>query len=224
MLMLNPYESEQNLRNDDGTMRPGGLRLTARAARLAEIKTGMRIVDYGCGTGITAHYLSREFGADVVGIDVSQKLVDEGRGLFNGLNLIASPNGEIPLEQGSVDAVFTECTLSVIGDIREPLGRFYSVLKDGGRLVISDVYLRKPNVGNFLWTLEELREVIEACGFDMLHSEDQTPALRTYAARLFSENCGAACRAPLFAKMPENTPFSALGYAVIVARKRPAGI
>ena len=222
--MLNPYETEQALRNDDGTMHPGGLRLTARAARLAGLTAGKRVVDYGCGTGATADYLAREFSANVTGIDVSQELVDEGRGLFPGLRLIASPLGEIPVENESVDAVFTECTLSVIGDAREPLGRFYEALTDGGRLVISDVYLRKTDGGNFLWTLEELCEHIETCGFDILHCEEQTPALRTYAARLYAEGGGTACASPLFAKMPEKTPLSALGYALIVAQKRRPGV
>ena len=218
--MSNPYESEQILRNDDGTMHPGGLRLTARAARLAGLAPGMRVVDYGCGTGVTAFYLSREIGVDATGVDVSEALVKEGRGLFPGLNLTASPDGEIPTAAQGLDAVFAECSLSVIGDIGEPLRRFYGALAEGGRLVISDVYLRRPDAGNFLWTMDELRGFIEDSGFFILHCEDHTPALRTYAARLFEEGSGSACCSPLFAKMPEKTPFSALGYVLIIAEKR----
>ena len=218
--MSNPYEAEQILRNEDGTMHPGGLRLTARAARLAGLSAGMRAVDYGCGTGVAAHYLSQEFCADAMGIDVSEKLIDEGRGLFPGLTLIVSPDGGIPVAAQGLDAVFAECSLSVIGDIKMSLGRFYEALADGGRLVISDVYLRKPDAGSFLWTMDELREVVEASGFFIKHCEDHTPALRTYAARLFEAGCGSACASPLFAKMPATTAFSALGYVLIIAEKR----
>ena len=217
--MSNPYEIEQNLRNDDGTMHPGGLRLTSRGARLAGIAHGMRVLDYGCGTGVTASYLSREFSADVSGIDISKTLVEEGHGMFPELNLIASSDGKIPLAAQGLDAVFAECSLSVIGDIEASLVRCYEALVDGGRLVVSDVYLRKPDAGNFLWTLDGLRGFIEDSGFFILHCEDQTPALRTYAARLFETGGGAACAAPLFARMPEKTPFSVLGYVLIVAEK-----
>ena len=62
------------------TLRPGGLHLTARAVDFCGFAPGDRILDAGCGYGVTGRYLSDEYGIRVVGIDISiDRAVDRNR-------------------------------------------------------------------------------------------------------------------------------------------------
>ena len=54
----------------NGLRRPGGIRLTERAASLARFPHGAKLLDVCCGTGATVRYLERE-GYDAWGIDLN---------------------------------------------------------------------------------------------------------------------------------------------------------
>jgi arsenite methyltransferase len=59
---------------------PGGLHLTAWAVDFCGFAPGDRVLDVGCGYGVTGRYLSDEFGIRVVGIDISiDRAVDRNR-------------------------------------------------------------------------------------------------------------------------------------------------
>lgn len=49
------------------------------------LRAGMKVLDIGCGWGSFAKYAAQEFGAEVVGITVSQQQVELGRQLCAGL-------------------------------------------------------------------------------------------------------------------------------------------
>ncbi|MDQ3675423.1 MAG: methyltransferase type 11, partial [Actinomycetota bacterium] len=53
----------------DGQLHPGGRELTLRAARLAQIGAGSRVLDVASGSGATALLLAGELGAEVVGVE-----------------------------------------------------------------------------------------------------------------------------------------------------------
>ena len=55
------------------TMRESGEALVGRIG----VRSGMRVLDLGCGDGTTAVPLAR-LGADVLGIDIAKNLVDAG--------------------------------------------------------------------------------------------------------------------------------------------------
>lgn len=127
-------------------LKPGGFRITDKAMELWKLPKGAKVLDIGCGSGEAVEYLEREYGYDCQGIDLSMARVKEGK----------ARNPELRLEYGdgefldgftsySLDGVMMECTLSLINLPDEALHEAYCVLKKGGRLFLSDLYVKDPD-------------------------------------------------------------------------------
>ncbi|MCL5125147.1 MAG: class I SAM-dependent methyltransferase [Deltaproteobacteria bacterium] len=59
-------------------IRPGGLILTQRLLEFAGLPAGSRIVDIGCGTGVTSEFIRLNYKYQIVGIDWSTELLRHG--------------------------------------------------------------------------------------------------------------------------------------------------
>lgn len=111
----------------DGPLHPGGAEATVRLLDRADVGTGTRVLDVGCGAG-DALMLARERGADAVGVDPSPStdLVVQGDATA------------LPIRNGCVNVLLAECVLCLT-DLPVALGEAHRVLDDGGRLALSDV-------------------------------------------------------------------------------------
>ncbi len=201
------------------TMHPGGLRLTDRAFRLAGLAKELRCADIGCGIGATCAYLSKKYDLDMLGLDKSEVLIGKGRLLHPGLKLLCHDCISLPFENGSLDAAFMECSLSVIGHHGDVISECARVLKPGGRLILSDITI-KSQAGNMeLGYLSEegLIKFLSAGGFAVRTLENHTPALKTYAAELFSNADAASIEA--ICQGMGNINLRDLEYALFIAVK-----
>jgi SAM-dependent methyltransferase len=155
------------------------------------------VLDVGCGTGATVHYLRFQHGLWAMGIDRSSTLLEAGARSNGGLPLVRGCAEQIPIGDGSVAAVFCECVLSLCSDPVDTLREVMRVLQVGGYLVMTDIYSRntsdpaqevgKPSVGCCLQgavgrTTMETR--IAAAGFDLLLWEDHSALLKQLAGQL----------------------------------------
>src|SRR5713101_6106920 len=88
-----------------------------------EVTTPLRVLDLGCGDGTTAVPLAL-LGAEVVGIDIAENLVDAGnkRAAEAGLNRLNFQEGDACNLQGVDDHSF-DLTLSVFGAMFAPSAR-----------------------------------------------------------------------------------------------------
>ncbi|SHI21369.1 Methyltransferase domain-containing protein [Sporobacter termitidis DSM 10068] len=220
--MSNIYETPFLNALQDASMHPGGLRLTDRAARLAELTPGMLVADIGCGAGVTAAFLSSKHRLSMIGLEISSALVDAGLKRYPGLRLIRWDCGTLPFEDGCLDGVVIECALSVIGRTEAILSECARALKTTGTLIISDVFLRaEAPAAAPLTTAEGLTRLLKKTGFDVAVSEDHTPALKTYLAELREQShadfdTGSLLCAPRAGARPK---LSELSYTLIIARK-----
>lgn len=220
--MINIYESCAFTAAPGASMHPGGLRLTNRAARLSALGAGMQVADIGCGTAVTASFLSSKYQLHMIGLDISEALIDIGLKSHPWLKLVTWDCETLPFEDESLDAVIIECALSVIGQPESILAQCAKILKKSGALIISDVVLRhEPDPDGKLLSGDGLLRLFKKFGFDTIVNEDHTPALRTYLAAL-REQLGANFNASsLFGEAcpKERLHLSEIGYALFIARK-----
>jgi SAM-dependent methyltransferase len=197
MTAVNLYESRA-LRDITGpAIRPGGFQLTDRGLAYCGLAPGARVLDVGCGTGATVHHLRFQHGLWAMGIDRSAILLEEGGRLNAGSTLVRGRAEQIPVGDGSVEAVFCECVLSLCSNPLDTLREVMRVIQVGGYLVLTDIYSRdasvaeqaagKPSVscclqGAVCRTTVETR--IAAAGFDLLLWEDHSGLLRQLAGQL----------------------------------------
>ena len=118
-------------------LHPGGLEKTDEMAKMCKIGKGKRVLVIGCGKGITACYLAQKYDCEVVGIDVSEKMVNYARELAkkkkldNKVSFRVADAHNLPFEDESFDMVIAECTTVVLNK-EKAFREFLRVLKPGG--------------------------------------------------------------------------------------------
>ena len=178
---------------DNRLFRPGGLALTERAIQLARLAPGSTIFDIGCGRGQTVDFL-RSLDFDARGLDLPESLPPDRPAHF-----LAGRAENIPLPSHSVDALLLECTLSLVPDQSAALSECARVLRDHGRLIITDLYARNPEAIEYACALPEsclsgifvgaeLQALLARHGFVLDLWEDHSAALRHAAAQYIMEH------------------------------------
>ena len=129
-------------------LRPGGFRITKKAMDAWKLPKGAKVLDVGCGTGETLEFLEKEYGFVCSGIDLSMARIKEGKDKNPDLD-IKYGDGEFldNFFSFTFDGVIMECTLSLINLPGEALHEAYCVLKKGGKLFLSDLYVKDPDAG-----------------------------------------------------------------------------
>ena len=182
-----------------------GLAATAELARLAEITSGMAVLDVGSGVGGPARFLAASCGCRVTGVDLSAPFVDAARYLTERTGQGAQVSFEtgsaleLPFDGGRFDAVLLQHVAMNISDRPRLYREIRRVLKQGGRFATYDVVLGdgKPQDGvhypapwartsatSFLLTASATREAIEAAGFRVLTWQDDSAAAKAWVAQV----------------------------------------
>jgi len=174
------------------THRPGGLVITERALALCDLPERARLLDVACGAGATVNFLSSKAGLKVTGLDRSGKALSGIQGKPILLNLVRSDLLNIPMAPEYFDGVFMECALSLTGEPLNSLLEIRRVLKPGGKIVLTDIYLREVMTETIqrvlagsaclagAMTQDGVEEVIAAAGLTRLVWEDHSPLLKQW--------------------------------------------
>jgi ubiquinone/menaquinone biosynthesis C-methylase UbiE len=129
-------------------LRPGAFTITDRAMEIIQLPKKSKVLEVGCGEGETTERLEKHYGFDVSAIDISMEMVRiaKERGLAANIFL---GDGEFldDFSSHTFDGVVMECVLSLINLPDEALHEVYCVLKETGKLFISDLYLKNPEPG-----------------------------------------------------------------------------
>ncbi|MDR3304931.1 MAG: methyltransferase domain-containing protein [Clostridiales Family XIII bacterium] len=139
-------------------IRPGGEKLTIKLVELAKLPEKAAVLDVGCGDGDTAALLKERFGCRAIGIDASGKMIEAGKKKYPGLDLRRMEAEFLDFESRTCDAVLMECSLSVMRLQPDAVFEAYCVLRPGGKLIITDLYIRNPDPGAVAAMLAAARE------------------------------------------------------------------
>jgi demethylmenaquinone methyltransferase / 2-methoxy-6-polyprenyl-1,4-benzoquinol methylase len=112
----------------------------------AGLKPGMRVLDVGIGTGLTAREAAAIVGSGalVTGVDPSPGMMANAM-LPAGVALVEGRAEAIPLPDASFDFLSMGYALRHIGDFAAACAEFQRVLKPGGRLCLLEI--TKPETG-----------------------------------------------------------------------------
>lgn len=192
------YENDSIICVTGETLRPGGFLLTERAILACGLEKNQRVLDVGCGMGATVKFLRDDFQIEAFGIDPSEKLIKLGKDKY-GLPLDIGKGEILPYEDSSFDAVFTECTLSLMDSYERAIREIYRVLKPGGFFIVADVYARNPEYIDELkktevksclrnlFDLGTLLNKIDDKGFEISVLEDWTSLLKKLMVEIIFE-------------------------------------
>lgn len=167
-------------------------------ARLAQIRAGERVLDVGCGIGGPARLLAAEFGARVVGVDLTDSFCEAARllstrcGLDQRVEFFRANALALPLADASVDVVWTQHVAMNIADKPALSHELWRVLRTGGRLALheilaedgSDLHFPVPWAASasdsFLETADALRARLLP-RFDLMAWQDATAETLSWA-------------------------------------------
>ncbi len=119
-------------------LHPGGIEKTDEMARMCQIGKDKKVLDIGSGKGVTACYLAQKYECEVVGVDLSERMIEYAKemptkkGLDDRVSFKRADAHNLPFEDKSFDIVLTECTTTLLVDKEKAFSEFIRVTKPGG--------------------------------------------------------------------------------------------
>lgn len=100
---------------------------------------GLKVVDLGCGYGWFSRWASEHGAHNVLGLDVSEKMLEQARNTTSAANIqYARADLEyLDLAEGSFDLAYSSLALHYIKDLAGLFAKVYAALKPGSRFVFS---------------------------------------------------------------------------------------
>ena len=190
------YSRQSILRSErmygEGFQSPGGIEAVQAFCSRLHMREGMKILDIGSGLGGAAFYFGERYGATVVGLDVSQEMVDISteRKERKPFPHVVFQQGDVrtaPLPGDTFDLAWTRDCILYIAEKHLVWKNVYASLKSGGQLFITDfckgngplsesfiTYLGR--CGYHLQDADSYGRALDVAGFQHIQIEDHTKA------------------------------------------------
>ncbi len=171
---------------------------TAHAVAKMNLEPSARVLDVGCGIGGAARYIATQIGCRVTAIDLTPEFIATARrlteltGLDDKIAFEVASALDMPFEDGAFDAAITLHVAMNIPERPVLYGEIARVLKPGATFCIYDVmklgegeiafpvpWAETPATSH-LTTVEEMRGLLDAAGFDLGEVEDRSDFARAF--------------------------------------------
>ncbi len=188
----------------------------------ANLRGGEVVVDLGSGGGLDVFLAAKKVGPEgrAIGIDMTPAMIERARanaaaGGYTNVEFYLSTIDKIPLPDGSVDCVISNCVVNLAPDKPAVFREIARVLKAGGRVALSDIALKgelpqelarsmAAYVGCIAGAIRtaDYRAGLLAAGFEHVEIVDSGSDLNAYAKVENQAGCcapsmdGSSCCAP----------------------------
>lgn len=201
----------------------------------ALLKPGETVLDLGSGGGIDAIIAARLVGdgGRVYGLDMTPDMIELARenaalAACNNVEFLQGNIEEIPLPDGSVDVVISNCVINFCENKRRVMEEAYRVLKPGGRFVVSDIVALSPipsasyddlcklvGCTNGMSSIDEYRDILSGIGF----ADSRVDPKTVYTEKVLAEKASRKARRALYESISGTGVDGVSGSAIVFAFK-----
>ena len=161
------------------TKHVGGFEATDELLSLCHIEDAQEALNVGCGIGVGSAYVAKKYGCHVVGVDISEKMIEWSRRrareekVEDKVELMTADVLDLPFEADRFDVVFAESVLVFIEDKAWAIRECVRVTKPGGYIGLNEgFWIKQPSpkmvtqvkdaIGPFISTIETWQALWEA--------------------------------------------------------------
>ncbi|MGQ9654096.1 MAG: arsenite methyltransferase [Thermodesulfobacteriota bacterium] len=148
---------------------------------LSSLKQGETVLDLGSGAGFDCLLAARQVGPHgrVIGVDMTPEMVEKARqnaeaGGFGNVEFRLGEIEELPVPDDFVDAIVSNCVINLAPDKGRVFQEAFRVLKPGGRIMVSDIVLKR----DLPHGIKNSAEAYLGCVAGAISREDYLEAMR----------------------------------------------
>lgn len=160
---------------------------------LASLKSGEIVLDLGAGGGFDVFLAAKKVGPSgkVYGVDMTPAMLNKARNNaeksgYKNVEFLLGEIEHLPLPNKAIDVIISNCVVNLSTNKTQVFSEVFRVLKDGGRIAISDMVAYKPlpqeminnkelycNCISGAVTINELKKLLTEVGFIEIAIEPQ---------------------------------------------------
>jgi arsenite methyltransferase len=163
------------------TKHSGGFEATNELLSLCHIEDAHEILNVGCGIGVGPAYIAKKHGCHVVGVDISDKMIEWSRRrareerVEDKVEFRTADVLDLPFEMDRFDVVICESVLIFVEDKLQAIRECVRVTKPGGFVGLNEgFWIEQPSsemiarikkaIGPSITSIETWQALWEACG------------------------------------------------------------